>query len=147
MSYLSIAGRRWFMSTTILCAALGIVAMASSAQAKVDLTTQAAIERGKVTFQEHCAVCHGTGGKGNGPAAGALTKRPTNLAALRKINGSFPAVQIKSAIKGTDPVVAHGIPAMMVWGAIFRADANGNETAVDARISDLIAFIESIQEK
>jgi hypothetical protein len=36
---------------------------------------------------------------------------------------------------------------MLVWGAIFRAHARGDEAAVDARIRDLVAFMESIQER
>jgi hypothetical protein len=36
---------------------------------------------------------------------------------------------------------------MMVWGALFLADANGNQAKADARINDLVAFIESIQVK
>jgi hypothetical protein len=43
--------------------------------------------------------------------------------------------------------VAHGTPGMMVWGAIFLADTNGNEPAAAATRHDLIAYIESIQEK
>ena len=43
--------------------------------------------------------------------------------------------------------MAHGSPGMMVWGAFLLADANGNQARADARISDLVAFIESIQVK
>lgn len=51
------------------------------------------------------------------------------------------------AIKGTSPVVAHGAPGMMVWGALFLAEANGNQSKADGRIRDVVAFIESIQVK
>jgi hypothetical protein len=36
---------------------------------------------------------------------------------------------------------------MMVWAAMFLADARGNRTLVDTRIRELVAFIETIQEK
>jgi hypothetical protein len=36
---------------------------------------------------------------------------------------------------------------MMLWGAMFRADARGNQAAADARLGDLVAFIASIQQK
>ena len=108
---------------------------------------RAAIERGKASFKESCAACHGETGRGNGPAAGAMKQRPTNLAVIARERKGFPASEIQASIKGTSPVVAHGAPGMMVWGALFLADANGNQAKADARINDLVAFIESIQVK
>ena len=40
---------------------------------------QDSIERGKKLYQTHCVVCHGSAGKGDGPAAAGLIPRPTNL--------------------------------------------------------------------
>ncbi|PWU24415.1 MAG: hypothetical protein C5B48_06475 [Candidatus Rokuibacteriota bacterium] len=37
------------------------------------------ISRGEALYAKHCAVCHGAGGEGDGPAARALTKRPADL--------------------------------------------------------------------
>jgi Cytochrome c len=105
----------------------------------------ATVARGKASFHERCAVCHGEQGKGNGPAAGALTPRPTNLTVLARQKGTFPAAHVEASIKGTDPVVAHGIPGMMVWGALLLADANGNQAKADAAIGDLVKYVESIQ--
>jgi mono/diheme cytochrome c family protein len=127
--------------------ALGILSTSGSAQTIADPAANAAVERGRVLFGQHCAVCHGKGGKGDGPAASAMTAKPNNLTLMQKRHGAFFAAQAESAIRGTDPVVAHGVPGMMVWGAIFRASARGDEAAVDARIRDLVAFMESIQEK
>jgi hypothetical protein len=41
----------------------------------------------------------------------------------------------------------HGATAATGSGQAFRADARGNEAMVDARIRDLVAFIDSIQKK
>jgi hypothetical protein len=76
-----------------------------------------------------------------------MKQRPTNLTTLARQKGSFSAPDIQASIKGSSPVVAHGAPGMMVWGALFLADANGNQAKADARINDLVAFIESIQVK
>lgn len=38
-----------------------------------------AIKRGGELFSQYCAVCHGTGGRGDGPAAVSLLKRPEDL--------------------------------------------------------------------
>ena len=127
-----------------LSIALGILSTSGSAQTTAN---PAAVERGRMLFDQHCALCHGKGGKGDGPAASTLNKRPTNVTLMQKRHGAFFAAQAESAIRGTNPVVAHGAPGMMVWGAIFRANAHGGEAAVDARVRDLLAFIESIQEK
>jgi mono/diheme cytochrome c family protein len=100
-----------------------------------------------VMYQQHCAACHGRNGKGDGPAASAMTTKPTDITVMQRRHGAFFTAQLESAIRGTDPVVAHGVPGMMVWGALFRADAHGNEAVVDARIEDLVAFVETIQQK
>ena len=39
----------------------------------------ASAESGKSLYENHCAVCHGNSGKGDGPVASALSKEPTNL--------------------------------------------------------------------
>jgi mono/diheme cytochrome c family protein len=107
----------------------------------------AAVERGRTTFQEHCAVCHGDRGKGDGPASSALRVHPVDLATLTRRNGTFPAQAIVNTLKGTEPVAAHGSPTMLMWGSYFLADANGDRAAADARIADVVAFVKSIQVK
>jgi mono/diheme cytochrome c family protein len=37
------------------------------------------ISQGKQLFQEKCTICHGADGKGNGPAATALSKHPADF--------------------------------------------------------------------
>jgi mono/diheme cytochrome c family protein len=128
-----------------LVAALWVVPASSAPQGKPFDPALTPLQRGKASYQDRCAVCHGDHGKGDGPAADALRAKPTNLATLRKVNGSFPAARIEASIKGTDPVVAHGIPGMMVWGAFFLADANGDQAGADVRIRDVVTYIKSLQ--
>jgi mono/diheme cytochrome c family protein len=106
-----------------------------------------AVERGKDTFRQSCAVCHGERGNGKGQAAPALEPRPGDLTTLTRRNGTFPAAMVEATIKATDPIRAHGTPGMLVWGALFLADANGSQREADARIRDVVKFIESIQAK
>lgn len=35
--------------------------------------------QGKALYEQHCALCHGADGKGNGPAATSLTPHPTDF--------------------------------------------------------------------
>ena len=43
---------------------------------------QESISRGKGLFQTHCVICHGSGGRGDGPAAARLNPKPPNLAKM-----------------------------------------------------------------
>jgi len=101
---------------------------------------------GKEMYTHYCAACHGAEGKGNGPAADALKTPPTDLTALSKNNGgTYPALKVSSAIRGTAKVAAHGSQEMPVWGDLFRAISGGHQTEVDQRIANLVSYIKSLQ--
>ena len=73
-------------------------------------------------FTSYCSPCHGKSGKGDGPAAAALTKAPADLTKISARNGGkFPEVKVKRYIEGLDEVSAHGSRDMPVWGQLFRA--------------------------
>jgi mono/diheme cytochrome c family protein len=98
-------------------------------------------------FKEYCAVCHGAGGKGDGPAADALKKRPADLSQLtRKNGGSFPDLHVMNYIKGADVVAAHGSRDMPVWGSIF-SQMSPNPDLVQIRTVALMKYIEQLQAK
>lgn len=59
-----------------------LVAGAAIALAALTATTAAAggdAAKGKTLFTEKCTSCHGTGGKGDGPMAGAMSPPPANF--------------------------------------------------------------------
>jgi len=61
---------------------------------------------GKEMYTSYCAVCHGTDGKGGGPAASALKTAPSDLTTLTKNNGGkFPLTHTAKVIAG-EPEVA-----------------------------------------
>lgn len=103
---------------------------------------------GKEMFTSYCAVCHGTAGKGDGPAATALKTPPSDLTQLSKNNGGkFPSMKIMSTIRGTANLPAHGSEDMPVWGPLFRSISGGHESEVQQREANLTRYIETLQAK
>jgi mono/diheme cytochrome c family protein len=105
---------------------------------------------GQEMYTAYCAVCHGTDGKGVGPATPALKTAPPDLTTLTKRNnGKYPALHVAQIIKGDIASPAHGDKDMPVWGRAFRSLQSGTtfEADVQRRISSLNGYIESLQEK
>lgn len=101
---------------------------------------------GQAMFKEYCAVCHGVGGKGDGPAADALKKRPADLTQLaRKNNGTFPEIHIMNFITGQDVVAAHGSRDMPVWGTLFNSLTPNGQDVSKLRVANLTDYVKSIQ--
>ena len=106
------------------------------------------VPAGKQTYKEYCAACHGFDGKGGGPAASSLSKRPPNLTTLAKRHGGkFPGEYVRGVLVFGPGYSAHGASDMPVWGPVFRYLENYNEAATRQRIKNLCDFLESIQEK
>ena len=102
---------------------------------------------GKEMFHAYCASCHGTDGKGAGPAATGLKKVPSDLTQLTQKNGGkFPAPAIRASIKDGGPV-EHGSKDMPVWGPILMSVSGDNPGVVDQRVANLIAYIQTMQAK
>ena len=103
---------------------------------------------GKEMYTSYCAVCHGTDGKGGGPAASALKTPPADLTLLsRNSGGKFPAPKVSSILYGTSDLPAHGSKEMPVWGPLFRSISGGHESEVQQRVANLTQYIESLQVK
>jgi hypothetical protein len=65
----------------------------------------------------------------------------------RRNNGKFSASDVQGHITGTDRMVpAHGSADMPVWGPVFRA-LSGDEAGRTLRLTNLVRYIESMQQK
>ncbi len=100
---------------------------------------------------ELCAVCHGAGGKGDGPAAAALNQAVPDLTMVAAHSGGvFPHEDVERAITGETRVVAHVTLEMPIWGTVFadvRPDWKGfrREGFARQRIYNLTSHLETLQ--
>ena len=103
---------------------------------------------GAEMYKSYCAVCHGTDGKGSGPAAEALKVPPTDLTVLAQKNGGkYPAMRVAAVIRGEETLAAHGTKEMPIWGHLFWSMSGGHEAEVQQRVANLNKHIESLQKK
>ena len=102
---------------------------------------------GKMEYQASCASCHGTDGKGTGPVAPSLAKKPADLTTLAKQNnGVFPFERIYETIDGRIEVKSHGTREMPVFGYVLWP-LYEPESVMRSRILAVIDYIYRIQEK
>jgi mono/diheme cytochrome c family protein len=100
---------------------------------------------GKDLYRQYCAVCHGPDAKGDGPAASALKRPPTDLTQLKAKNkGKYPTLAVQMSIKGSTGVVEHGTGEMPIWGPIFSSTGQSKDLG-DMRVASLVKYLESIQ--
>jgi mono/diheme cytochrome c family protein len=107
-------------------------------------------ERQSELFARLCASCHGLDGRGDGPVAGQLTIRPTDLTTLaRRHAGAFPREYVVGVLSGQRHVRAHGTNEMPVWGqrlAPAESPAAAAGQLEQARlITALTDYVESLQ--
>ncbi len=103
---------------------------------------------GEEMYKAYCASCHGLHAKGDGPAAPALKKMPTDLTMLAKRNnGKFPETSVYNAIQGDPNLPSHGSQDMPVWGSLFSLSTSSDAATVKMRLANLTRFIESLQIK
>ena len=101
---------------------------------------------GKTMYVSYCAACHGSGGKGDGPAASELKTPPADLTLLAKNNhGEFPADHIWAILQFGAKAPAHGSSDMPVWGRLFRSLDPNDPGKVNQRIQNLVDYLKTLQ--
>ena len=131
----------------LLPTALALVLTTSGPSRAQRLADPALVDSGRALFATYCASCHGLSGRGNGPAAEELRRRPADLTQLAKLNGGiFNGERIHSIVDGR-AVKAHGSMEMPVWGDAFKWREGLPEDAIKVRIEALVRYLETIQER
>lgn len=107
----------------------------------------------KEAYLADCARCHGADGKGHVAAMRTVPGyKSVDLTQLSKENGGgFPRQTVYDTIDGRKRFPAHFIGDMPAWGLQYREDDEKltpeARARVKRRVSALVDYIESIQEK
>jgi mono/diheme cytochrome c family protein len=99
-------------------------------------------------FHSYCATCHGTDGRGHGPASAALKHAVPDLTLISQANaGKFPYQRVKDIIEGkqTGPL-AHGNREMPIWGPVFH-EVESDQDWGEVRLDAVTKYVESMQRK
>ena len=95
------------------------------------------IASGRQLYVTHCAVCHGDGGRGDGPSATGLATKPSDLTDGRLMNGLPDAFIVNIVLHGGP---AEGLsPAMPPFGT-YLGDAHARDIAAYLRTLATPAF-------
>ena len=103
-----------------LVSTLSVVGAQENQNKKAQVKSTSPIS-GALIFKQYCAVCHGPGGKGDGPVAIALKVPPPDLTALaQRHDGKFPDDYVSNVLRNGVKAPAHGSGEMPVWGPLFE---------------------------
>ena len=113
---------------------------------------------GKREYDNNCATCHGSSGKGDGPYAGIINTPIPDLTILQEAgDGVFPFNRVYETVDGRADIKAHGGREMPIWGNEYDEKAvsfysdyfreYNAEGFVRGRILALVSYIYVLQEK
>ncbi|MCB9742219.1 MAG: cytochrome c [Alphaproteobacteria bacterium] len=90
---------------TVFALALALAPLAFAEDTPKPAPPQGDVAKGKSIYTANCMACHGSGAKGDGPAAIALSPKPKDLTAQAFWEGKTDA-DIKTIIKAGKPGTA-----------------------------------------
>jgi mono/diheme cytochrome c family protein len=114
----------------------------------------AAAQSGKQDYEKYCTDCHGSGGRGNGPALQAIPMNPppSDLTQLAKKNGGkFPFDEVVDIIDGRKNIPSHERLQMPFLGTTLQKPGQEftpeSDAAVKKRIDAMARYVETFQQK
>ena len=107
---------------------------------------QPGLLQGPALFKAYCAVCHGNGGRGDGPMAASVRASVPDLTHIAMRNGGrFPSQRVQKIISGEAQAgITHGTREMPVWGPVF-SEVTRDRDIGRIRIYNLAKYLEQIQ--
>jgi mono/diheme cytochrome c family protein len=81
---------------------------------------EVSVERGRILYTVHCAMCHGADGLGNGPVGLALINRPANLSGevtQAKADGTL-FLTLSNGIEGKMPALNENLSVRDRWDLV-----------------------------
>ena len=109
-------------------------------------------DTGAEDYAAYCSACHGPAGKGDGPAAAGLSRKPANLTTLSHSNkGAFPITRVMAQIWGYAGAKGRGV--MPDFGPLLQGDmvpydgGDGIETPTPIRLVQLAEYLKVLQAK
>lgn len=127
-----------------LAGGLGVLLVACVAQDDTPPQT------GAEDFATYCAGCHGTSGRGNGPDAASLARKPADLTQLAARNGGvYPATRVMAKIWGYTG--GRGGSPMPAFGPLLDGDTvpydggDGILTPTPVRLVQLAEYVKGLQ--
>ena len=92
-------------------------------------------QAGKRIFSQHCVVCHGVTGKGDGPGAAGLNPKPANFSDPERHRGMTLEMRLSVVTLGGPSEKLS--PAMPAFGEVLTAQ----------QIKDVLAYVQSFAPK
>lgn len=107
---------------------------------------------GRALYQDYCVACHGASGRGDGPAAAGLPRRPADLTGIAARNGGvFPMVRVMSVIdgytrRGDRASVMPELGVALQEGPVVLFDTgDGVATPTPAKLVALAEYLRTLQ--
>jgi mono/diheme cytochrome c family protein len=88
--------------------------------------------KGKLIYDTYCVTCHGPNGKGDGPAAASLPKKPADHSNGNYMN-PLPNAELYKAVREGGQSIGKS-NAMPPWGA----------TLSDEQVKDVLGYVRSL---
>jgi mono/diheme cytochrome c family protein len=135
---------------TLMAFTLSALAQTTVKQISVEWKATADLE-GEALYNSLCSACHGTSGRGDGPAGNAVDKDIPDLTMIAfNHDGVYPHKKVQRAIRGTSRDIAHDTIDMPDWEQQFMYVRSGwstftREAYARKRVKALSEHIESLQ--
>ena len=132
--------------------AVGVAAAAGSSLAYTERLDQGRQPKqdynsGEYLYRTHCATCHGSTGRGDGPTASTFQRPLSDLTTLSaRAGGTFPREDVTRIVRGQKPVPRHTPGDMPEWDRVLRS-LEGDDVVARKQIDAIVTYLESIQQK